>query len=424
MVTSFYQAGQKIKIRDFHNLIGRAGRSGMHTEGSIIFTDTELFDKKNNKRENWKWNQAQAMLDPMNAEPCGSTLLSIFDPLLSDDEYYSVAVSPLDFVEAYLDSPETVSKLPVDFTKQHLDKKFSISGLTKQINLKIEIISSIESYLMAYGDVLEIDSDVDKIDNITKETLAYSISTKEQKQQLLELFRLLAKNVNEKISSADKKISFGRTLLGVQDILEVETWTIGNLDLIKRSGSYEELLESIWPILYLKCSSNIKKLTPIDSSNKLSQMWVKGLSYVMILKNLKEIDTKIKAGSQIRNLNQEHIVDICQNSFSYSITLIIGAISEIIKLVNDVTNQVLLDDLKVLQKMIKYGLPDPLSITFYEIGFSDRVLALELSVTFNEFSYFKSNLKEDIRSSKNAVLSVLSKYPSYYESVLNNIVEE
>ena len=200
MVTSFYQAGQKIKIRDFHNLIGRAGRSGMHTEGSIIFTDTELFDKKNNNTENWKWNQAQTMLDPMNAEPCGSTLLSIFDPLLSDDERYSVAVSPLEFVEAYLDSPETVSKLPVDFTNQHLDKNFSIGSLTKQINFKIEIISSIESYLMAYGDVLEIDSKVDTIDNITKDTLAYSISNDEQKQQLLELFRILAKNVNEKIS--------------------------------------------------------------------------------------------------------------------------------------------------------------------------------------------------------------------------------
>jgi replicative superfamily II helicase len=36
IVTGVYQGGDRMLVRDFHNLIGRAGRAGMHTEGSII----------------------------------------------------------------------------------------------------------------------------------------------------------------------------------------------------------------------------------------------------------------------------------------------------------------------------------------------------------------------------------------------------
>ena len=36
IVTSTRQGGEQILVRDFHNLMGRAGRAGMHTEGSVI----------------------------------------------------------------------------------------------------------------------------------------------------------------------------------------------------------------------------------------------------------------------------------------------------------------------------------------------------------------------------------------------------
>src|SRR5262249_9962574 len=36
IVTTTQQGQERIMVRDFHNLIGRAGRAGMHTEGSVI----------------------------------------------------------------------------------------------------------------------------------------------------------------------------------------------------------------------------------------------------------------------------------------------------------------------------------------------------------------------------------------------------
>ena len=46
IVTGIYQGSDRILVRDFHNLIGRAGRAGMHTEGSVIFAETDIYDKR------------------------------------------------------------------------------------------------------------------------------------------------------------------------------------------------------------------------------------------------------------------------------------------------------------------------------------------------------------------------------------------
>jgi replicative superfamily II helicase len=80
IVTGVYQGGERILVRDFHNLIGRAGRAGMHTEGSIIFADTKVFDKRRRVRDRWRWQTAKELLDPSNSEPSSSSILSIFRP--------------------------------------------------------------------------------------------------------------------------------------------------------------------------------------------------------------------------------------------------------------------------------------------------------------------------------------------------------
>lgn len=423
MITTFYQAKSKIKTRDFHNLIGRAGRSGMHTEGSIIFTDSELYDTKNNWRDKWKWENAIKMLDPNNSEPCGSTLLSIFDPLYSDDKSFSVAISPLELVKAYVDSPEAILKLPIDFAKEHSASKFSVNGLKEQLDFKLQIISSIESYLMAYWDDFNLGSDEGLIDNFAKETLAYHISDDEKRQQLIDLFRILANNVFEKVPSSEKRLSYGRTLLGVEDLIQIEAWTLENLDSLLKSVNLEELLVNIWPILYQKAPNNIKKLTPSKFAIILTQMWIKGESFFNLFGNLQE-EVKYKAGNQLRKLNQEHIIDICQNCFSFGVTLVVGALSEIIKQINDEAYNDLLDDLSLLHKMIKYGLPSQLAIAFYEIGFADRIVANDLANVFDDFSYYRSDIKDQLKLEKHKAFDILSKYPSYFENVLKTIIQE
>lgn len=421
LITSFYQARQKIKIRDFHNLIGRAGRSGMHTEGSIIFTDTDLYDKKNNGRENWKWIQAKKLLDSNNSEPCGSTLLTIFDPFISDNGSEYISFLHLDLVNRYINNPESFLQILLDFV--NLNDRFSIEGLTTQLNYKIEIISSIESYLMAYWDDYQIGSDDAAIDSLATETLAYYIADQTQKQQILELFRALVKNVKEKITTPERRNHFGRSLLGIHNILEIENWTLTNKNTLYDSNSYDELFLKIWPILYAKSTGNLKKISPADSAFNLSLNWINGIKYHEMLNNLNSTNSKYKAGTQLRSLNQENILDICHNTFSFGTTLIIAAICEVLKLEDDNDNEELITDLNMLQKMIKYGLPNPLAIAFYEIGFSDRVIAIDLSINFDNFSPIRSELIEQIKSKKEILLLSLLKYPSYFQNLLGIIIE-
>ena len=70
LVTSVYQGAERIKVRDFHNLIGRAGRAGMHTEGSILFADADVYDGRNRNNDKWRWKQVKELLEPSNSEPC------------------------------------------------------------------------------------------------------------------------------------------------------------------------------------------------------------------------------------------------------------------------------------------------------------------------------------------------------------------
>ena len=102
IVTSIYQGVERIKVRDFHNLIGRAGRAGMHTEGSILFADPMIYDERKDHKDKWRWNQVKKLLEPRNSEPCISNLLSIFDPLKSDNGKYIIPIEILDFVKAYI----------------------------------------------------------------------------------------------------------------------------------------------------------------------------------------------------------------------------------------------------------------------------------------------------------------------------------
>jgi replicative superfamily II helicase len=81
IVTSVQQGQDRILVRDFHNLIGRAGRAGMHTEGSVIFSTPELFDEKSTRRGRWKWEQTKLLLDASNSEPSASSILAAFPAL-------------------------------------------------------------------------------------------------------------------------------------------------------------------------------------------------------------------------------------------------------------------------------------------------------------------------------------------------------
>lgn len=80
IISSLYQAQEKIKVRDFHNLIGRAGRAGLYTEGTILFSETFVYSRRNISKGKWRWRGYLEMLDSSNAESCLSQFLLLVRP--------------------------------------------------------------------------------------------------------------------------------------------------------------------------------------------------------------------------------------------------------------------------------------------------------------------------------------------------------
>ncbi|WP_166705363.1 DEAD/DEAH box helicase [Bacillus albus] len=423
IVTSVYQGGERIKTRDFHNLIGRAGRSGMHTEGSIIFADPMVYDKRRVDGDSWRWKQIKTMLKPENAEPCASTILSIFEPLESEDGRYHIPMEPLTFVKDYLQDIRIITTFAKHLVLDHGDKAFTTEGLNKQIGRKINIISSIESFLMAHWDTLNLQDTEERISELAKGTLAYYLASTNQQQQIIDLFNLVAKNIKEKVSEPARCRAYGKTLFGVYQSVYIEKWVIENINALISCENIESLLKVVWPVL----SENIQNTT-FNKCNKpevlinVAEQWIQGITFGDLYKYITDNDMRLVSKVQQRQLKIEHVIDICEQAIAYEGTLILGAIIEIIEFIYKEKYEELKDNLRKLQKRMKYGLFSAKAVTIYELGFADRVVTIELCSIMKGNNSFKRALIKEFVHFEDEVRLVLSKYPSYFTRILENIL--
>jgi POLQ-like helicase len=421
VVTSVQQGRDKIKVRDFQNLIGRSGRSDKHTEGSIIFPDPVLFDQRKQRGE-WRWNNTRELLNPSNSEPCTSSLYSLFEKLKSDDEKYIIDIDPFELIEYYnQDYTSLITRLE-NAAEDHEDKKFSVSGLLNQVAYKAHLISAIESYLMANWDESHPEFDEDAVSTLARGTLAYFLATKnkDEKQQkhIVKLFNLLAHNIAERVPDIQKRIIFGRTLFGLRDAVAISEWLTDNVDKLITIEESIDILNLIWPLF-----SNYIYTRPFRKCNKpellarIATLWLMDAPYSEMFQYLVEADAKIKSGSRNYSYKIEDIVDICENGFAYDGMLLVGAVIEFLQSMPIEGTNNLIELMTNFQKQIKYGLSSQTAIILYEIGFSDRIIAEDMSTLFDDVQPDKELLIQALKGRKDQVFEKLKQYPSYFSDV-------
>jgi POLQ-like helicase len=394
----------------------------MHTEGSIIFADNKLYENK--EEEEWKWKQVTELLLPENSEPCGSTLLSLFDPLHSDNHKQTITnINPIDLVINYLEQDNSIFEFLADYAARNSKEKFTAEGLEKQVLEKRKIIASIESYLMTHWDEAVHDIQEDNIYRLASETFAYFSANEEQKTYLFQCFNLLAENISIQLPLASKRRAFGRTLYGVKDTLAIEKWVSDNLDKLDEAVSFEELLSVLWDVLkiYIQ-NTNFIKCNPPEVLASLANSWINGRPFFELLKSLQDVDAKFISKSRTQNPTIENIVDICENGLAYEGTLVLGAVIEIVGLVPNRDNEDLIRRLQGLQKQLKYGLPSIPAITLYELGFADRVIAIELSQVILVVPRRKDEAIKVIRQYQQQIQNILTRYPSYFSNKLKYLI--
>lgn len=423
IVTSVYQGMERIKVRDFHNLIGRAGRAGMHTEGSILFADPVIFDKRKARNEKWRWDQVKELLEPSNSEPCISNLLSIFDPIKSDDEKYSITMGALDFAKAYIDDPDEVAILSAKIAAQHGDKKFSRDGVERQIAWRISLICAVESFMLSHWDESEDGLSEADVAHLAEGTLAFFLADDQKKEFIRELFQLLAANISARITDSARRKIYGRTLYGIQDAQAIEEWVHTNADSLLLIVDETYALDLFWPLLTQHINSGV--FTKFDKPEVLKEIahgWISGMPFSDLLKIIHKRTAKMIWGNRRRELKIDHVVDVCEGALAYEGALVVGAVAEFIETLDKDGTGDIVNSLQLFQKRLKYGLPCETTISLYELGFSDRVIAQDIATSLNLNATQKHDLLKVLKKDREGAKAVMEKYPKFFQERMNEIL--
>jgi len=421
LVTTAQQGGEKIKVRDFQNLMGRAGRSGMHTEGSVLFANPEVYDTRDGAES--KWPEFKALLQVRNSEPCASTLLSVLGPLKSDGGQVTLAIDPLVVVREYIADQEGRGAW-VDEEATRLTRKwFAADTLRRQLAERRDILAAVESFLMAHwqeaGDGKAFGAG--PVGELAKRTLAYHLASAEQRGQLLHVFELLAANVTARAGDAERRRAYGRTLFGVGDAVALEIWVADNLQRIGGCDDDDELFGVVWPCIAARIENDtFTNWRPIETTEAFAKRWIVGDAFGALHDSMIAANVRIGLGAKLRKPKVEHIVEMGENALGFDGAHVLGAITELYQLLSSDAKDTAVPALQKLQKRLKYGLPSDVSILLYEAGFADRPLAIELALLVPE-TRGRATLQAEMRRSREAIEEILDRYPQYFQQVYERV---
>lgn len=420
IVTGSNQGTERIRTREFHNLLGRAGRSGMYTEGTVIFSDVKIFDGRHNKEEQWRWPLTRNLLDPKNSEECKSALLSVLDPVTTVDRRATLALPEASIVTANAEGAQGWRRLAKEIVANYSTYKFGQEDLFVQLALKAEVLSAVESFLMAHWpeDGVDVGS---SMESLAASTLAHHLGTSDEQSRLAKLFNALAVNIVQKVPESSLRKVFSRSLFGLADNLDIQKWVIENADILISRQTTELLLTDIWP-LFARYVGNgtFKRCVPADPLAELAQRWIAGQSFGELCGFLVSENCRIGTGKRPLRPRVEHVVEICENGFGFDGMLIAGAVAELLAIVRP-EQTACIELIRHLQKRIKYGLPTDTSVVLYEMGFADRVIAQELAEALGKVESRAKAIRR-LRIREKDAHSVLGKYPSYFLEVFHDLI--
>jgi len=397
----------------------------MHTEGSILFADPVIYDKRKAPNENWRWEQVKELLEPRNSEPCISNLLSIFEPIKSDDKKYTITMEALDFAKAYISDPEEVAKLAARIAARPGDKKFSRDAVERQVAWRINLICAVESFLLSHWDETEDGLSEGDVIRLAEGTLAFFLADDQKKEHIRELFQLLAENISANITDPSRRTIYGKTLYGVQDAQAIDGWVQSNADNLFSIVDETEALDLAWPLLTQLIKGGV--FTKFDNPEVLKEIahrWIGGKPFSDLLKIIHKRKTKMIWGTRRREFKIDHVVDVCEGTLAYDGALLISALCEFIETLDQDGTGDLINRLQLFQKRLKYGLPTETTIALYELGFSDRVISQDLAASLSLSATQKKDLVKALKQDRNGAIAVMEKYPVYFQERMNEIIQE
>ena len=405
-MTSFMLDQNSMKNRNFQNLMGRTARSGMYTEGSVIVTDSKLFDNKNNRSNGgfYKWENCVKMFDSHAAEPCESSILWLVQDIEINRDDYVKGVYIANYIinnyshwdcfescyEKILQAYERKKQTPMN--------QKSVTVLKTALTVRQHVVETIENHLCF---VLSNDegSDAQVVAlELCKETLAYFMANDAEKTLLEKIFDVIA----QKAKTVDRvKIKrYSKSMLGIDDALIIEAW-LAETQFIEQQFSDSEIFEML--LSFFIDTHKIGKTE--EYFPDICRMWLDGYSFIAMQK--------------ATGLLIPDIESLCSKLISYEFSFFIGNIIDVIDDDDDENRALLVSKLLLLQRKLKYGVCSETAISICEKVFNDRLLANSIAEQIGAESIDTNHIIDALKMCKEKILGFLSVYPTYFSVRIN-----
>lgn len=425
IVSSIYQGGERVKVRDFHNLMGRAGRAGMHIEGSVIFADTRVFDDKDarQRRNRWRWDAVRELLDARNVEPTGSSLLALVEPIVNDDGSEEVQ-NAFDVAVALLADEDNALAQINDDPVYLRAVRATPEAVARQVKHKARLLNAVASFLQASRGDEEFEQFLQQVEGLAESTFAFMLASDDQKDLLKRIFVEVARAVHDREPDTVAQRRNSRTLLGLNALAKIYRWCEDHREDVLASLTQEQLLSTIWPLLAAVSEDELfSKCIGKEHLEHIAQLWLSGQPYYRIEEEVHRRRIAKRHGTGQRRFTSGDVVDICDNCFGYEFSLYLTALVTFFERGDEADRPPTVKLLKQLQSGLKYGLPNALLVAIHETGFSDRMLVQDLQPSLIGVEAVRAEVIGRVRNVQFEVREVLQQYPHYFESILDTIVE-
>ena len=408
IVSSIYQSKQIIKVRDFHNLIGRTARAGKEIEGTIILTENIY----KNSKEKYKLNKYIHLLNAENSEECSSNLLKLVRKIDLDNNKYL----PINFLRKYIsvryNDNEEYLKIKNSILKRKEQGVEYGAEVFYKMNEIEHILVSLENFILSFTEV-EDDSF-----EIIQSTYGYYLANDEEKEELKHIYMLVKSNINS--LGINDKLLYKKCMLGMLKMRELSKSISDNIYEIVNSDFNVLISIIISNLKELEVCKIIPRFLEIESVYELLKLWIGGESYIQIWNYAKSKNILIKWGKKSKEISLEEIITLCDSDFGYASLTIIQAIIEVLNTKECSKN--IQEELNDLIFRIRYGLPNKESVYVYELGFADSIISQKI---VNEIRGYdcstKKKTKSAIKNNREKLRKLLENYPSYFLNRLEKL---
>lgn len=131
-----------------------------------------------------------------------------------------------------------------------------------------------------------------------------------------------------------------------------------------------------------------------------------------------------KEGWDCRTIGIAEVESLCNKRISYEMNFLIGNICDLIEV--DGENEEQVDQrniLTLLQKKVKYGVPNMTAISICESVFNDRLLAIELAQILSDANIGTDKILNMLKAHSEEIFSCLDSYPEYFKDRLSVLMK-